>query len=167
MEHGLDRRDFLKGMTVATVAGLVGSRAMAAQLEMPTAARLPRWRGFNLLEKFIASQENAPFREADFEWLAEWGFNFVRLPMSYRCWSDPARWRELREPVLEEIDTVIRLGRQYGVHVSLNFHRAPAIRSTAVWRSRSTSGPMRRRRKRARFTGRTSRAAIATSRART
>jgi len=45
--------------------------------------------------------------------------------MSYRCWSDPKNWREFREPVLKEIDAVVALGRQYGVHVNICFHRAP------------------------------------------
>jgi endoglucanase len=95
---------------------------------------LPRWRGFNLLEKFSGhnpsqtapnSNANAPFREEDFQWISDWGFDFVRLPMSYCCWSGPERWRELDEPVLEQIDQAIEFGRRYGVHVCLNFHRAP------------------------------------------
>lgn len=95
---------------------------------------LPRWRGFNLVEKVTAfdpsqaasrSNANVPFREADFQWISDWGFNFVRLPMSYCCWSGPDRWRELDEPVLEQIDQAIEFGRRYGIHVCLNFHRAP------------------------------------------
>lgn len=107
------RRDFLKHLSAA---------APAAE---PTAAKLPRWRGFNLLEKFIARNQNAPFRESDFAWMAEWGFNFARLPLSYHCWSDASDWRTLREPVLQEIDAAVAFGRRYGVHVCLNFHRAP------------------------------------------
>lgn len=129
----LDRRLFLKNAAALALAGLSGvgggsawaASTAAARLPKPSAAKLPAWRGFNLLEKFIARAENAPFRETDFAWMAEWGFNFVRLPMSYRCWSDPTRWRELREPVLEEIDQAVEFGRRYGIHVSLNFHRAP------------------------------------------
>ena len=34
------------------------------------ASKLPRWRGFNLLEKFT-HRHNAPFVESDFEWIAE------------------------------------------------------------------------------------------------
>ncbi len=95
---------------------------------------LPRWRGFNLLEKFTAgepsktapnSNRNAPFREEDFQWIAGWGFDFVRLPMSYHCWSSPARWLEMDEPVLAQIDEAIEFGRRHGVHVCLNLHRAP------------------------------------------
>lgn len=114
-------------MSVVATASLLNVSSAHAAAELPPASgrRLPRWRGFNLLEKFIAARENAAFREEDFAMMAEWGFNFARLPMSYHCWSDPRNWRQIREPVMKEIDQAVELGRQYGVHVSLNFHRAP------------------------------------------
>lgn len=90
--------------------------------------RLPRWRGFNLLEKFIKHPDpggNPPFREDDFRWIADWGFDFVRLPMSYRCWSSPEHWRTFEESTLVHIDQAVELGRRHRVHVNLNFHRAP------------------------------------------
>jgi endoglucanase len=95
---------------------------------------LPRWRGFNLLEKFSANdssrsitfgRSNPPFREQDFRWIADWGFDFVRLPMSYHCWSAPERWLEMDEPVLADIDQAVAFGQRHGVHVCLNLHRAP------------------------------------------
>jgi endoglucanase len=90
----------------------------------PIYSHLPRWRGFNLLEKFT-DHRNSPFRELDFEWMAEWGFDFARLPLSYRCWADVDKWLELKEDVLEEIDQAVEFGRKHGVHVNINFHRAP------------------------------------------
>ncbi|ACB74275.1 glycoside hydrolase family 5 protein [Opitutus terrae] len=127
MPTSLNRREFVKGVSLAAAASLLDlTPAGAAEpLPQPSPQKLPRWRGFNLLEKFIASVRNEPFREADFEFMAEWGFNFARVPMSYRCWSDPKNWRQIREPVMREIDQVVELGRRYGVHLSLNFHRAP------------------------------------------
>lgn len=95
---------------------------------------LPRWRGFNLLEKFSANDSsksvkfgsfNPPFQATDFEWVADWGFDFVRLPMSYHCWSSPERWIEMDEAALAQVDEAIGLGELYGIHVSLNLHRAP------------------------------------------
>lgn len=102
-------------------------------MTMKPANPLPRWRGFNLLEMYAPdpsksapnSNGNASFRETDFQWISDWGFDFVRLPMSYCCWSGPDRWRELDEPVLAQIDQAVEFGRRYGVHVCLNFHRAP------------------------------------------
>ncbi|MBK1876112.1 glycoside hydrolase family 5 protein [Pelagicoccus mobilis] len=84
-----------------------------------------RARGFNLQEKFNATLRNDPFREEDFELMAEWGFDFVRLPMSYHCWSSPENWTALDEGCLKEIDQAVAWGQEYGIHVSLNFHRAP------------------------------------------
>jgi hypothetical protein len=83
-----------------------------------------RWRGFNLLEKFTL-RGNAPFREDDFRWIAELGFNFVRLPMDYRCYTEAADWLAFREAALAEIDQAVAWGARYGVQVCLNLHRAP------------------------------------------
>jgi endoglucanase len=118
----MNRRQFL------VAAAAAGSRSLAAtgpeRTQEPTAAKLPRWRGFNLLEKFF-DQNNRPFVESDFAWIAEWGFDFVRLPLSYRCWSSPDDWRRLREPALKEIDQAVEFGRRHQIHINLNFHRAP------------------------------------------
>jgi endoglucanase len=118
----MNRRQFLQAAAAAG-AGASAGLAASAELPEPGAAKLPRWRGFNLLEKFTAP--GRPFVEDDIAWLAEWGFNFVRLPLSYRCWSSPDDWRRLREPALKEIDVAVEMGRRHAVHVNLNFHRAP------------------------------------------
>ncbi|MDW8290985.1 MAG: cellulase family glycosylhydrolase [Armatimonadota bacterium] len=97
----------------------------ARRLPTPTPRKLPRWRGFNLLDKFHLDWSNRPFEEKHFAWIAELGFNFVRLPMDYRCWTDPADWTKLREEVLKEIDAAVRYGQKHGLHVCINFHRAP------------------------------------------
>lgn len=89
-----------------------------------TSSKLPRWRGFNLLEKFT-ERMNSPFRESDFAMMKEWGFDFVRLPLSYWCWSKPDDWKNFDERVLKEIDGAVEFGRQYGIHVNINFHRGP------------------------------------------
>lgn len=57
--------------------------------------------------------------------MAEFGFDFVRLPMSYLCWSKADAWRVMEEEVLKEIDAAIRCGQQHKIHVNLNFHRGP------------------------------------------
>lgn len=127
----VSRRHFLHAsaaLTVASLARVPLTHAAPSPAALPEAspARLPRWRGFNLLEKFSKRPEgNPPFRERDLEWIAEAGFNFVRLPMSYLCWTDPQDWLTLREGELQHIDAMVEWGRQYGVHVNVNFHRAP------------------------------------------
>ena len=57
--------------------------------------------------------------------MAEWGFDFARLPLNYWSWGDRADWSVIREEPLKEIDRAIDLGRQYGIHINLCFHRCP------------------------------------------
>lgn len=103
---------------------------------MATMNNMPRWRGFNLLSLFISKQEadmngkyercNGDFSEEHIKWIADWGFNFIRIPMCYRNWlADEKDLYKIDESTLEKIDRVIELGNSYGMHVSLNIHRAP------------------------------------------
>jgi hypothetical protein len=96
-------------------------------LPEPSAVQLPRWRGFNLLYKFNVRSAPTPDAEMaeDFRLIALLGFNFVRIPMDYRCWIAGGDWEKIDEGKLADIDRIVALGEKYGVHVSLNFHRAP------------------------------------------
>ena len=117
------RRRFL-GQALAATGLACASDVFSSSV--PSAQRLPRWRGFNLLEKFTKQREaNPPFRASDIAWMSDWGFDFARLPMSYLCWTDPKDARKIREEELIHIDDAIELGRKHSVHVNLNFHRAP------------------------------------------
>ncbi len=91
----------------------------------PDFRNLPRWRGFNLLEKFSLEWSNKPFVEDDFRMISEFGFNFARLPMDYRTWIKDGDWRRFDESALREIDQAVAWGKKYGIHVCINFHRAP------------------------------------------
>ena len=99
--------------------------SFSAPLPKPSAAKLPLWRGFNLLEKFHLDWNNKPFVEDDFHWISELGFNFVRLPMDYRTWILGGDWRKFNEATLKEVDQAVEWGKKYNVHVCLNFHRGP------------------------------------------
>ncbi len=121
--------------------------AVHAPAEAPPTAnhsKLPRWRGFNLQEKFNIEWSNSPYQESDFRLISQWGFNFVRLPMDYRTWIVNGDWNVFNEPVLKEIDEAIRWGAAYGIHVNLNFHRAPGYtvmtppEPTSLWKDRET-----------------------------
>lgn len=112
----MDRRRFLQTTALAGAAALGLSRCAEGPL--------PRWRGFNLLEKFT-DRRNAPFAEDDFRMMADWGFNFARLPLSYWCWSTPADPFDIDEAVIAEIDQAVAYGQRHGIHINLNLHRAP------------------------------------------
>ena len=126
----ISRRQFLGAggalAVSAATASFPSSLRAASVSKSPSARRLPRWRGFNLTEKVIKRRERNPaFKESDFALLAEWGFDFARLPLSYLCWSEPGDWLRLREDELKDIDQAVEFGRRHGIHVSLNLHRAP------------------------------------------
>ncbi len=118
----ITRRKFIGLVGAATLTSSTLPFARATE-QTPLWSKLPRWRGFNLLEKF--SGGNAPFREDDFRNLSDLGFNFVRLPMNYKHWIKNGDWRQFDEKTLNDIDQAIEFGKKYGVHVNINFHRAP------------------------------------------
>src|SRR6266568_35883 len=129
MQTPISRRTFLSRAAAAGAGlGLAGfsdaelPAATVKALPEPTVKKLPPWRGFNLLQKF--NGQNRRFKEADFESIAELGFNFVRLPMDYRMWIEDNDWTKFREPTLKEIDDAVKFGEKHGIHVCLNFHRA-------------------------------------------
>ncbi|HEV2859936.1 MAG TPA: cellulase family glycosylhydrolase [Pyrinomonadaceae bacterium] len=114
----LTRRELIERAAMAAVPLSLGFKGSQG----PSHARLPRWRGFNLLEKFTLAG-NAPYREEDFDLTAAWGFDFLRLPCDYRCWTEaPGTYREA---VLKEIDAALGWARARGIHLNLCLHRAP------------------------------------------
>src|SRR5215467_12991614 len=124
----MTRRQFLRaasGLVLTTAASAIP--LAAAEFKPAQASRLPRWRGFNLTEKCVkrCDGNNPPFLETDFALLEEWGFDFVRLPLSYQCWTDPEDWLKVREAELKDIDDALEFGRKHRVHINLNLHRAP------------------------------------------
>lgn len=135
------RRDFLKtaGLTAAAIGtGMPRLLAQEPASQRPKNA-IPRWRGFNLLNFFQAlsrgDRSDGLVPEDDFRLIRDWGFDFARLPMDYWLWidSDWPRTRKLavddvykiKESTLEQVDRTVELGDKFGIHVSLNFHRAP------------------------------------------
>lgn len=86
-------------------------------------------------QAFQPSETSGLISEDDLRWMRDWGFDFIRLPMDYWLWID-SDWRQshrltpedvyrIDERMLEKVDRAVELGVQYGLHVSLNFHRAP------------------------------------------
>ncbi len=135
------RRDFLKTAGLATAgAALAGMPCGATGANAtPAQTAIPRWRGFNLTNFFQAfssgEQGQGMVQEDDLRWMKDWGFDFVRLPMDYWMWID-SDWRKTRklrpddlfkikEATLEKVDRTVDLCRKHGLHLSLNFHRAP------------------------------------------
>jgi endoglucanase len=134
----INRRTFLKNSAVAA-AGL----SLAGELAVSSCAsvsgnKLPRWKGFNLLDFFSPYPPRNPgggnrTTEEDLKWMADWGFDFVRIPMAYSRYLDFDRTRDITkeevykfdQKVLEEVDKLIFMAHKYNLHVSLNLHRGP------------------------------------------
>jgi hypothetical protein len=137
---GISRRAAIKSLGFAAAALMFPSGSARPLLPAtegnPTSrtAENPRWYGFNLLEyfstdpdwmKYFPYKNDGMFLEDDFRWIRDWGFNWVRLPMDYRFWTDSQDLLKIREDKVAPIDRAIRLGEKYGVHVNLCLHRTP------------------------------------------
>ena len=134
----LTRRSLLKSAAATAATAYLSGPALAfPQNSLPPQLKNsinPRWYGFNLLEyfstdtdwmKYFPYKNDGQFPESDFEWIHDWGFNWVRLPMDYRFWTDPSDPMKINEKAVEPIDRAIKLGQKHKVHVNVSLHRAP------------------------------------------
>ena len=124
---------------------LVAIEPTVSQYWLPaTPQKLPRWRGFNLVEKFQLANRRSPFLEEDFRLISKLGFNFVRLPMDYRLWVKDGDWQQFDEQELVQIDQAVAWGEKYKLHVCINFHRIPGYtvadppEKTSLWTDAAT-----------------------------
>ncbi len=119
----MNRRHFI-GLSAAATAGLLLPLPLRAAPHSRPQPKIPRWRGFNLTE-LTGGKRGQRFRKTDFQWMAEWGFNFARLPCSYWAWSHKDNWLTIDEEALKPLDEAIAFGLQYGIHLNLGLHRIP------------------------------------------
>jgi endoglucanase len=122
MNPTLTRRQFV-GAAAAAGAGALLPACAAVTGSRPQ-PRIPLWRGFNITE-LAGGRRGRAYRESDFQWMSEWGFNFARLPLSYWAWSSPKDWMTVDPDALAPIDQALGYGQKYGIHICLNFHRIP------------------------------------------
>ena len=124
------------GFASAAFLGPGKSATEYSLLQSQTPASNPAWYGFNLLEyfstdpdwmKYFPYKNDGIFLEDDFRWMRDWGFNWVRLPMDYRFWTDAHDLMKINEKAVEPIDRAVRLGEKYRVHVNISLHRAPGF----------------------------------------
>jgi endoglucanase len=143
MNKILNRRIFLKNVGLATAGAMVGCNTVFAGLTEPTRKKnsitknkLPKWKGFNLSDYFqpdpwyvgtITSEEY-------FKWMADWGFDFVRIPVAYPAYINLVPNQssiteddvyKIDEAKVNKIEQTVYLAQKYNLHVSLNLHRAP------------------------------------------
>jgi len=128
-DNDISRRLFLamaaKGTAATVLLGVTGHVVFndkAYAMANISYSKLPRWRGFNLVEK-VTLERNRAYEEWDFDVIKAWGFDFVRLPLDYRIWTKKVG--DYDEKPLKEIDQAIKWARERGIHVNLCLHRAP------------------------------------------
>ncbi|WP_183558466.1 glycoside hydrolase family 5 protein [Mucilaginibacter sp. SP1R1] len=128
-----DRRKFIKQAGVLTAAAALTGLPATAKVNA-TGNKLPAWKGFNLLDFFSPDPvQHRQTPEAYFKWIADWGFDFIRIPVAYPYYLDFDRSKPIRpedvykvdEAAVKKIDALIYTAHKYNLHVSLNLHRAP------------------------------------------
>jgi len=66
-----------------------------------------------------------PADEKALDFLAEMGFNFVRITTDYRYWTKDFDYFHPDEDVFKNLDSYLEACKQRNLHMCLNFHRAP------------------------------------------
>jgi len=134
-KSGLSRRAFVKATSILTLGlGLAGNKTVSS-LEYKIQNKLPKWKGFNLLDFFSPdpSQSRNATPEDYFKWMRDWGFDFVRIPIAYPNYLYIDRSKKITpddvykidDKRVDQIDKLVTTAHRYNMHVSLNLHRAP------------------------------------------
>ena len=123
----MNRKEFIRNTSVLTGGILLG---LSKQMN-----KLPRWKGFNLTDfnTPYPTSSRRPTTEEHLKWMRDWGFDFVRLPISYPYYLKPYRAKKITPEevynidgaAMDRIDSLVQLAHKYNMHVSLNLHRAP------------------------------------------
>jgi endoglucanase len=153
----MKRRNFLQQAAILTGAGFLPSVSNAFSSNSATAGTLllgartgisanalPKWQGFNLLDFFSPDRGPEKYKTLGnhLQWMSDWGFNFVRVPIAYPYYlkfdrSKPITAEEvyqLDEQRINEIEQLVNMANKYKLHVSLNLHRAPGYCINAGFR---------------------------------
>jgi aryl-phospho-beta-D-glucosidase BglC (GH1 family) len=144
----LDRRSFLKkaGAGSALIGLSGGLSPLGFSVSEKKKNKLPRWRGFNILD-FMSSRPLNIARqttknlsnEQDFKWMSDWGFDFVRIPIQYPCYINfdagqdrtkkitPDEVLSFNEKAIVEVEKLVYLANKNNLHVNLGLHRVPGF----------------------------------------
>jgi endoglucanase len=131
------RRKFLYQSAALTAGLLTATGSTLPTQAAPLKNPLPRWKGFNLLDFFSPDPARARpgTTEQHLQWMADWGFDFVRLPMAYPSYLKfdrskpitPDQVRAIDPEATDRIGQLVYLAHKHKLHVSLNLHRAPGF----------------------------------------
>lgn len=129
----MKRRDFISQLSMAIMATGIAPGCFTSALSVPN--KIPRWRGFNLLDFFSPDPSYRVQQTTDehLKWMRDWGFDFIRLPIAYPYYLNIDRTKDItaddvyhiNSQAVEQIVQLVDKANQYGLHVSVNLHRAP------------------------------------------
>lgn len=129
----MNRRKFIRNTSLGTAAVVLsGTKDF---FEEKPKNKLPKWKGFNLTDFNTPNPSNnrKSTTEDHLKWMHDWGFDFVRLPISYPYYLKfdrtkkitPEEVYQIDDAAVDKIDKLIQLAHKYNLHVCLNLHRAP------------------------------------------
>ena len=135
--NSINRRDFIKKTGALAGGALLAANASFANPPAKPVNKIPKWKGFNLLDFFSPDPAHArkSTPEEYFKWMADWGFDFVRIPMAYPSYVrfdrskniTPNRVRKIDKKAIDKIENLVYTAHKHNLHVSLNLHRAPGF----------------------------------------
>ncbi len=86
---------------------------------------LPRWKGFNLTDCFSDISKKECYREDDFKFMQDYGFDFARIPVTYTLFSSIENPFNIDMDKLSMLDNAVYNGIKHNVHVNICMHRLP------------------------------------------
>ena len=131
----MQRRTFVKNSGLIAAGISVSGTSALTSITLKPGNKLPKWKGFNLLDFFSPNPTSAKLSttEEHLKWMQDWGFDFVRLPIAYPYYLNidrtrnitPAEVYNIDEKAVDRIDSLVTMAHKYGMHTSINLHRAP------------------------------------------
>jgi aryl-phospho-beta-D-glucosidase BglC (GH1 family) len=131
----MQRRTFVKNSGLIAAGISVSGTSALTSITLKPGNKLPKWKGFNLLDFFSPNPTSAKLTttEEHLKWMQDWGFDFVRLPIAYPYYLNidrtrnitPAEVFNIDEKAVDRIDGLVTMAHKYGMHTSINLHRAP------------------------------------------
>jgi endoglucanase len=131
----MQRRIFIKNSGIIAGGISVGGTSALASFTLNPGNKLPKWKGFNLLDFFSPDPGSGKLTttEEHLKWMQDWGFDFVRLPIAYPYYLNidrtrnitPAEVYNIDEKAVDRIDSLVTMVHKYNMHTSINLHRGP------------------------------------------
>jgi len=128
----MNRRKFIRNTSLGTAAVVLSG---TKNFFHKPKNKLPKWKGFNLTDfnRPDPSTNSRSTTEDHLKWMGDWGFDFIRLPISYPYYLKFDRSKKITaEEVyqidnasVDKIDKLVQLAQKHNLHVCLNLHRAP------------------------------------------